>query len=404
MKNNQFSKRFFKVPASAVRKLVPFATEAKKKGVKVYHLNIGDPDIKTPDVMIKVLNNWTRNPIGYSQSQGEPDFLNAITSYYHKIGYKFIKNDNIQVTLGGSEAISMAFFSICEAEDEVIVFEPFYTAYNSYAAINQVRLVPIITHHENGFHLPEKHEIEKKISNRTKAIFICNPNNPTGTVYSRAEMDMLIEIIKEHNLFLISDEVYREFIYDGKKHQSVLDIMEELPNQIILLDSMSKRYSLCGARLGSLVSLNRELMEGILKIAQARLSAGLIDQIMASKLTEVGDDYFKEVNKEYKARRDVLYEGLKNIPGVFLEKPEGAFYTIVKIPVRDSDEFCQWLLTDFRYQNATVMIAPATGFYHSPLGKDQVRMAYVINIDDLKKAIEILRRALIQYSVELKRW
>lgn len=399
MKNTQVSGRLLKVPASPIRKLVPFAVEAKKKGVKVYHLNIGDPDIKTPEVMVNVLKNWSANPIPYGQSQGEPKFLESLVTYYNKLGYSFIKTNHIQVTTGGSEAISMAFFAVCQSGEEVIAFEPFYTNYNSYAAINGVKIVPVLTKGEAGFHLPARAEIEKKITKKTKAIIICNPSNPTGTVYTPDEIEMLVSICVKNNLFLISDEVYREFVYDGKKHVSILEFMKKYPDKMILLDSLSKRYSLCGARLGMFVSLNKDLTDGILRMAQGRLSAGFVDQAMGEKLIEVGSSYFKGVRKEYQKRRDVLYQGLKSIPGVYLEKPEGAFYTIVKLPVKDSEDFCQWLLTDFKYKNETVMVAPAAGFYGTKgRGKDEVRIAYVLNIGDLEKAIEILRRALVEYK------
>ena len=399
MKNTKVSDRLLTVPASPIRKLVPFAVEAKKKGVKVYHLNIGDPDIKTPEVMIDVLKKWSDNPISYGQSQGQPKFLEALAYYYNKLGYSFVKTNHIQVTTGGSEAISMVLFAVCAPGEEVIAFEPFYTNYNSYAAINGVKITPVMTSGETGFHLPVRGEIEKKINKKTRAILICNPSNPTGTVYTKDEMEMLVEISVKNNLFLISDEVYREFVYDGKKYFSILEYMKKYPDQMILLDSLSKRYSLCGARLGMIVSQNRDLMDGVLRIAQGRLSSGYIDQAMAEKLTEVKNSYFKEVHKEYQTRRDVLYKGLKSIPGVFLEKPEGAFYTIVKLPVKDSEDFCQWLLTDFRYKNETVMIAPAAGFYGTKgMGKNEVRIAYVLNCNDLEKAIEILRRALVEYN------
>lgn len=399
MKNTKVSDRLLEVPASPIRKLVPFATAAKKEGVKVYHLNIGDPDIKTPEVMIDVLKNWSDNPIAYGQSQGQPKFLESLVSYYHKLSYSYIKTNNIQVTTGGSEGISMALFALCEPGEEVITFEPYYANYNSYSTINGVKIVPVLTTGETGFHLPERSEIESKITNKTKAILICNPSNPTGTVYTKEEMEMLVSVCVKNNLFLVSDEVYREFVYDGKKYFSILEYMEKYPQQMVLLDSLSKRYSLCGARLGMIVSLNKDLMDGVLRMAQGRLSSGYIDQAMAEKLTEVDDSYFKAVHKEYQTRRDVLYEGLKSIPGVYLEKPEGAFYTIVKLPVKDSEDFCQWLLTDFRHNNETVMVAPAAGFYGTKgMGKNEVRIAYVLNCDDLKKAIEILRRALVKYN------
>ena len=399
MKNILVSDRLVAVPASPIRKLVPFATEAKKKGVKVYHLNIGAPNIKTPEVMIDVLKNWTDNPIAYGQSQGQPKFLESLVSYYNKLGYSFVKTNHIQVTTGGSEAISMTLFAVCAPGEEVIAFEPYYANYNSYSTINGVKIVPVLTKGETGFHLPKRSEIEKKISKKTKAILICNPSNPTGTVYTKDEMEMLVSICVKNNLFLISDEVYREFVYDGKKYFSILGYMKKYPDKMILLDSLSKRYSLCGARLGMIVSLNKEITDGTLRMAQGRLSSGYIDQAMAEKLIEVKGSYFKEVHKEYQTRRDLLYKGLKSIPGVYLEKPEGAFYTIVKLPVKSGEDFCQWLLTDFRYKNETVMVAPAAGFYGTKgMGKNEVRIAYVLNCKDLEKAIEILRLALVEYN------
>jgi len=405
MNKRSVSKRLEKVPASPIRKLVPFAQQAKKDGVTVYHLNIGDPDIKTPDVMLKALTSWDRDPISYSQSQGEPSFLLALKTYYHRFGFPFIEEKHIQVTTGGSEAVSMAMFSICNPGDEVIVFEPFYANYNTYAAVNGITLVPIPTKLENGFHLPERKIIEEKITNKTKAILICSPNNPTGTVYTKEEMDMLISIAKKYTLFLLSDEVYREFCYDGKRQVSLFSYMEEIPNQAIVLDSLSKRYSLCGARLGCLVSLNKEIMDGVLRIAQGRLSSGLIDQVMASKLTEVPSSYMKNVQAEYQKRRDVLFEELGKIKGIDLPpKPEGAFYAIVGLPVKDAEDFCKFLLTTFRDNNETVMLAPAAGFYASTslstgatIGKNEVRIAYVLNTTAIKRSVEIITEALKQY-------
>jgi aspartate aminotransferase len=393
------STRLLTVPDSPIRKLVPYANEARQKGVTVYQLNIGDPDIKTPEVMIQTLNTWSKNPICYGQSQGESVLLKSLVYYYTKIGFAFISEKDIQVTTGGSEAISMALFAVCEAKEEVIVFEPFYTNYKCYAAVNNVKLVPVTTRSVNGFHLPSKMEITEKITPKTRAILICNPSNPTGTVYTRSEMDLLSDIAKEYKLFLICDEVYREFTYDGKKHVSILEYMEKLPEQAILLDSLSKRYSLCGARLGMLVTLNREIMDGVLRIARGRLSSGLIDQMMAAKLTEVDNSYFADIHKEYQKRRNILYKGLCTIPGVSLKKPEGAFYTIVKLPVKNAEHFCKWLLTDFRLNNETVMLAPATGFYAtSGLGTNEVRIAYVTNSKYLKRAVEIIRQALVEYN------
>lgn len=399
------STRLRKVPASPIRKLVPFAQVAKKQGVHVYHLNIGDPDVKTPDVMIDVLKKWDINPIRYGLSHGEQEFLEALKTYYHRLGFPFIDVPNIQVTSGGSEAISMALFATCELGDEVIVFEPFYANYNSYAVVNGVTLVPLITSIENGFHLPKKSVIEKKITKKTRAILYCSPNNPTGTVYTKEEVEMLVAIAKKHKLYLLSDEVYREYAYDGKKQISILSYMKEIPQQAILLDSMSKRYSLCGARLGAIVSLHADLMAGVLRISQGRLSSGLVDQAMAAKLTNVPASYFKKVHDEYEKRRDVLFDGLKKIPGVTIPKPEGAFYAIVKLPISDSEDFCKWLLTDFRDpstssgQAETVMVAPAAGFYATKgLGKNEVRIAYVLNTRALSRAIDILSKALVVYN------
>lgn len=393
------SNRLFSVPASPIRKLVPYAQQAKKDGVKVYHLNIGDPDIKTPKVILDAIKNWKQDPIGYGQSQGEPVFLEAMKIYYNRLGYAFVDTSHIQVTVGGSEAISMALFAVCEPGDEIICFEPFYTNYNSYAALNDVKITPIVTEAKNGFHLPDKKTIAKKITKKTKAILICNPSNPTGTAYTKKEMEMLVGLAKEYGLFLLSDEVYREFVYDGKEHVSLFKYMEEIPQQAVVLDSLSKRYSLCGARLGTLVSMNRDIMEGVLRIGQGRLSAGLVDQIVSSKLVDVPQSYTDDVIKEYMKRRDVLYDGLRKIHGVFIPKPEGAFYTIVTLPVKDSEDFCKWLLTDFRLHNATVMLAPAPGFYGTKgSGSNQVRIAYVLNVNDLKKSIEIIKEALRQYK------
>lgn len=401
------SQRLSQVPASPIRKLVPYAVAAKKAGVHVYHLNIGDPDIKTPDVMLDVLTSWKQNPIGYDQSQGNPSFIDALLWYYKSLGFDFLAAEHIQVTSGGSEAISMALFATCEPGDEVIVFEPFYANYNGYAVVNGVKLVPVSTTIDNGFHLPAAQVIEQVITPKTRAILYCNPNNPTGTVYTKAEVEMLVGLAKKHNLFLLSDEVYREFTYDGKKQTSILLYMKEIPEQAILLDSMSKRYSLCGARLGLLASFNRDVMAGVLRIAQARLSSGLVDQLMTAKLTEVPVSYFWQVHNEYENRRDVLYQGLQKIPGVTIPKPEGAFYTIVGLPVDSAEHFCQWLLTDFRDNNETVMLAPAAGFYTSTelttgatprKGKNEVRIAYVLNTTKLSRCIEILEKALRVYK------
>lgn len=392
------SQRLQKVPASPIRKLVPFAQAAKKNGVTVYHLNIGDPDIETPEVMLKTLQQWSKNPIGYGQSQGDPEFLAALEWYYHNLGYRFIDTSHIQVTSGGSEAISLAMFAVCAPGEEILTFEPLYTNYNSYATINGVHLKALPTSIDDGFHLPNSKTIKAAISNKTRAILYCNPNNPTGTVYTKSEVEMLVAIAKKHKLFLLADEVYREYAYDGRKQISLFSYMEALPYQAIVLDSMSKRYSLCGVRLGTFVSLNTEVMAGVLRVAQGRLSAGLVDQAVAAQLTKVPVTYFNKVQKEYTKRRDLLFDGLSQIPGVVIPKPEGAFYTIVGLPVKSAEHFCQWLLTDFRLNNETVMLAPAAGFYATPgKGANEVRIAYVLGVEKLARAIAILKQALVAY-------
>lgn len=387
------------MPASPIRKLVPFADAAKKAEVHVYHLNIGDPDIKTPEVMIDVLRNWTANPIGYDNSHGNAHFLTSLAAYYHGLGFSFVDESHIQATNGGSEAISMAMFAVAEPGDEILTFEPLYTNYNSYAAVNGISLKAILTTSDTGFHLPDRQAIESAITGKTRAILICNPNNPTGTVYTEDELRMLVGIARDRGLFLLSDEVYREYAYDGRKHVSLLRFMQEIPDQAVVLDSMSKRYSLCGIRVGALVSLNADLMAGVLRIGQGRLSTGFIDQEVAAKLTEVPQSYLDSVHAEYLKRRDALYEGLTAIPGVVIPKPEGAFYSIVGLPVEDAEDFCKWLLTDFRDNNETIMIAPAAGFYATPgRGKNEVRIAYVLNTDAIRRSVEILRKALAEYA------
>lgn len=401
------SERLNTIPASPIRKLVPFANTAKKRGVHVYHLNIGDPDIETPEEMIQVLHNWNINPVRYGQSQGEPVFLEALKNYYHGLGFRYITTDAIQATSGGSEAISMAMFAVANPGEEILTFEPLYTNYNSYAMMNGVNLVAVATSIDSGFHLPPGPEIEKKITKKTKAILYCNPNNPTGTVYTKDEVEMLVNIAKKYGLYLLSDEVYREYTYDGRKQVSLLAYMQEIPAAAIVLDSMSKRYSLCGVRLGALISLNKEIMAGVLRIAQGRLSAGFVDQYIAAQLTNVPKSYLTGVHEEYEKRRNVLYAGLREIPGVTIPKPEGAFYSIVGLPIADSEDFCRWLLTDFRDQNETVMLAPAAGFYASTSlstgatqgkGKNEVRIAYVLNTKDLKRCVELLALALSVYN------
>lgn len=389
------------MPVSAIRKLTPYAVKAKSLGVKVYHLNIGDPDVLTPEVMLDALHRWSINPIGYAPSNGDPEFIAALTWYYQKLGFSSVGKEQIMATVGGSEALVMTLYAVCDAGDEIVVFEPYYSNYAVCAAYMGVSVKSVKTVPENGFHLPKREEIEKSISSKTKAIILCNPNNPTGTVYTKEEVEMMVAIAKDKNLFLISDEVYREYLFDGKKHISLLSYTNSLSDRIIVLDSLSKRYSLCGARLGVIVSFNTELLTRIMKIAQGRLSGGLIDQKVGAKLTEVPDQYIESVRVEYEKRRDVIYKGLKKIKGVTLEKPEGAFYAMATLPVDDSEKFCIFLLSEFRDNNETVMFAPGAGFYQTPgLGTKEIRIAYVLNTQSLERAIAILDKALTAYNAK----
>jgi len=390
-----------KIPASPIRELVPYADIAKKNGVHVYHLNIGDPDIQTPIEMIEVLKNWHKNPIGYAHSQGTAELLESMLWYYKKLGFAQLATENIQITFGGSEGLMWIFMSVCNPGDEIVVFEPFYTNYNSYAIMTHAKLVPILTTIENGFHLPSVEEIERKITPKTRAILICNPGNPNGVVYTKDEMDMLVSLAKKHNIFLISDEVYREFVYGDSLAISALSYTNEYRDGIIVCDSLSKRYSLCGIRIGTIVSFNKELMSACLRYAQARLSAGMVDQTVSASLTKVPDSYFAQVQVEYKNRRDTLIAGLKTIPGVVCPVPEGAFYIIVKLPVDDSFAFAKFMLSEFSDENETVMVAPAAGFYSTPgLGKDEIRIAYVLNTKALDRSAQILKKALVAYNAK----
>ncbi len=392
------STRAAKFPASATRRLIPYALEAKAKGRKVYHLNIGDPDIKTPEVMINVLKNWDMNPIRYGRSQGEEKFVQALKWYYKELGYDFLNDENIIGTIGGSEAILMSFFALTDPGDEIIVFEPYFTNYTGCADFAGSKLVAVPTVIGNGFHLPKKEVIESFITPRTKAMFYTNPNNPTGTVYTKEEVEMLVEIAGERGLFLISDEVYREFLFVDRPFISIMDYMKKMPEQMILVDSLSKRYSLCGARLGNIVSMNQDFLKSVGNVALSRLSGGVVDQMVGAELVNVDKEHFIKLNGEYRSRRDVVYGGLKDVPGVSLAEPEGAFYCMVKLPVKSAEEFAIWLLTDFELNNETVMFAPGSGFYKTEgKGKDEIRIAYVLNTEDLAKAVEILKAGLKKF-------
>jgi aspartate aminotransferase len=384
------------MPASPIRKLVPYAEEAKRKGIKVYHLNIGQPDIPTPEVALNALRNINLKVVEYSHSAGNESYRRKLASYYQSIGIN-IDHTEILVTTGGSEAIIFALMSCVNPGEEVITPEPFYANYNGFATTAGIKIVPVTSVIEEDFALPPISEIEKKISPKTRGIIICNPNNPTGYLYSREELMHLKEIVKKHDLFLFSDEAYREFCYDGAAHFSAMNL-DGIENNVILLDSVSKRYSECGVRIGALISKNKEVISTALKFGQARLSPPGLGQIAAEASIETPAGYFKEVNDEYTARRNYMVEALNKIPGVYCPKPKGAFYAIVRLPVDDSDKFARWLLEEFSFENKTVMVAPASGFYSTPgLGKNEVRIAYVLKIDDLKNAMKILAEALKVY-------
>lgn len=384
------------MPASPIRKLVPYAEEAKRKGRKVYHLNIGQPDIHTPEHALDALRNLKEKVIVYSHSAGNESYRKKLAGYYQGLDIN-VDHTEIIITTGGSEAVLFAFLSCLNPGDEVITPEPFYANYNGFAVSAGVNIVPVTSKIEDDFALPPVGEIEKKITKRTKGIMICNPNNPTGYLYSEDELQQLREIILKHDLFLFSDEVYREFCYDGEKHFSAMHL-EGTEENVILLDSVSKRYSECGVRIGALITKNRAVLDTALKFAQARLSPPGLGQIVGEASIDTPKKYFDDVYDEYIARRNFMVEALNHMPGVYCPKPKGAFYSTVKLPVDDADRFSQWLLEEFEYKNQTVMLAPASGFYSSPgLGRNEVRIAYVLNTDDLKNAMESLEEALKVY-------
>ena len=384
------------MPESPIRKLVPYAETALKKGRKVYHLNIGQPDIKTPEVALQAIKNNDLTVLEYSHSAGFESLRKGMANYYGKLNIHLSTNDII-VSTGGSEALLFAFGSIMDNGDEVIIPEPFYANYNGFAMASGVEVVPVLSTIETGFALPPMEEFEKLITSKTKAILICNPGNPTGYMYSREELLKLKDIVLKHDLFLIADEVYREFAYDGAKHLSILSL-GGLENHAIIIDSVSKRYSMCGARIGALVSKNKDVMSTAMKFAQARLSPPTFAQIASEAALDTPDSYFDEVNEEYRERRDIMVDGLNSIPGVICPKPRGAFYAVAELPVDDADSFARWLLEAYDYKGETVMLAPASGFYTNPmLGKKQARVAYVLNKEALLASIEILRHALEAY-------
>ena len=385
------------MPESPIRKLVPFAEIASKKGKSIYHLNIGQPDIKTPEVALKAVANSNLTTIEYSRSEGSEEYRTKIANYYSKHDIH-VKHDDIIVTTGGSEALLFAFGSIMDTDDEVIIPEPFYANYNGFSTASGVTIVPVISKIENNFALHAIEEFEKLITPKTKAILICNPGNPTGYLYSKEEIEKLAAIVKKHDLFLVADEVYREFAYDGIKHHSILADFG-LEQHSIVIDSVSKRYSMCGARIGCLVSKNKEVISTALKFAQARLSPPTLAQIASEAALDTPQSYFDEVKEEYVKRRNTLIEELQKIDGVKVAKPKGAFYCIVELPVKNSDHFAKWLLESFEVDGKTIMVAPAAGFYSTPnVGLNQIRIAYVLKEESLIDAISILKAALKVYK------
>ncbi len=383
------------MPPSPIRKLVPFADVAKKKGIKVYHLNIGQPDIETPVSAMDAVRHNQLKVLEYCHSAGNESYRRRLVDYYKKVGIE-ISPDQIIVTTGGSEAIIFGFLCCLNPGDEVIIPEPFYANYNGFAVMTGVNVVPITSHIDNGFALPPIHDFEKVITPRTRAIAVCNPNNPTGYLYSRAEMEALKAICLKNDLYLFSDEAYREFSYDGEFVSAMQ--LTEMDDHVIMMDTISKRYSACGARIGALISKNKGIMDTALKFAQARLSPPGLGQILAEAAIDLPDDFFDRPKAEYQARRDLLVKRLNSMDGVFCPNPGGAFYARARLPIDDSDRFCQWLLESFSHQDQTLMLAPASGFYRSSgSGKDEVRLAYVLNQEDLSSAMDCLEEALKVY-------
>ncbi|HWJ89794.1 MAG TPA: pyridoxal phosphate-dependent aminotransferase [Flavisolibacter sp.] len=391
----EISERGRQMPPSPIRKLVPYAEAAKKKGIRVFHLNIGQPDIETPPSILDAVRKADIRVLEYSHSAGNESYRRKLVTYYKSVGID-VTPEQIIITTGGSEAIMFGFFSCLNPGDEVIIPEPFYANYNGFAVAAGVKVVPITSRIETGFALPPITDFEKVITTRTKAIVVCSPNNPTGYLYSRQEMEDLKTVCLKHDLYLFSDEAYREFSYSGE-YVSALHL-KDMNENVVLMDTVSKRYSACGARLGAFVTKNKAVFEAAMKFAQARLSPPGLAQILGEAAVDLPASYFDKPKSEYLARRDLLVRRLNAMPGVFCPNPGGAFYAMAKLPIDDSDRFCQWLLESFSFENKTVMLAPATGFYGTPgLGKDEVRLAYVLNLKDLNDAMDCLQKALEQY-------
>ncbi|HKR66421.1 MAG TPA: pyridoxal phosphate-dependent aminotransferase, partial [Thermoanaerobaculia bacterium] len=391
------SRRARNMPASPIRKLAPLADAAKARGTRVLHLNIGQPDIETPPAMIDRLRTMNAKVLEYSPSTGTPEFLRSVQRYYERrVGVR-VETNQILATTGGSEAILFSFLACANEGDDVLVVEPYYANYSAFAMMAGVNLVPVTSRGRDGFHFPPREVWERALTPRTRIVIFSNPSNPTGAVYTREELDMLAAFCRDHGLFLVSDEVYREFVYDGRKAVSALEL-EGVDDLVIVVDSLSKRYSACGIRLGSLITRNAEIYDGCLRMAQGRLSPPGLAQFIAIGVDTLDDSYTHAVVAEYQHRRDVLHEGLTSIPGVFLAKPEGAFYCIARLPVEDANDFAVWLLSEFQHEGATVMLAPASGFYVTPQGKSEVRIAYVLKEEDLRLATRVLGVALQRYN------
>lgn len=385
------------MPESPIRKLVPYAEQAKKNGVEVIHLNIGQPDIVTPQVALDAIHNADLKVLEYSHSAGFESYRKGLAKYYKSVDID-VDHNEIIVTTGGSEALLFGFMSCFNPGDEVIIPEPFYANYNGFATASGVKIVPVTASIENGFALPPVSDIEKLITPKTKGILICNPGNPTGYLYTQEELEVIRDIVAKNDLFLFADEVYREFTYDGKTHKSVMHLAG-IEQNTILVDSVSKRYSMCGARIGAIVSKNKEVMATVMKFAQARLSPPTFAQIASEAALKTPKSYFDEVTEEYVQRRDILVNGLNSIEGVTCPKPSGAFYCVAQLPVKDADDFCQWILSEFSYKGKTVMMAPCSGFYSTDgLGKNEVRLAYVLEQHLLKDAVEVLAAAITEYN------
>ncbi|MDY2881141.1 MAG: pyridoxal phosphate-dependent aminotransferase [Romboutsia timonensis] len=397
----RYSERITTMQSSPIRKLAPIASSAKAKGIKIYHLNIGQPDIKTPKVFFEAVKNFNNEVLEYAVSPGLPELISSLQQYYTTYNMDF-ESDEILVTNGGSEALLFALMATCDPKDNILVPEPFYSNYNGFSQSINVNITPITTKAEEGFHLPSKEKIQSLITSKTRAILISNPGNPTGTVYTKKELYMISEIAKENDLWIISDEVYREFVYDGLEYTSFGNI-KEVEDRVIIIDSVSKRYSACGARIGSIASKDKTLIAEILKLCQGRLCVSTLDQVGSVELYNTPSSYFTEVNNEYKNRRDVLYNELIKVKGVICKKPAGAFYIVAKLPIENAEDFVIWMLTDFNKDGETVMACPAEDFYATPgLGRDEIRLAYVLKEDDLHKAAIILKEGLEKY-LELKK-